>query len=126
MFFLGFSKQIIAILNEQNVEFSTFDILEDEEVRQGKTVSMFCKFNMIWSFFFQFSTFLPRLEEIFRLADIPATVRQWRIVGRIGYREGACRKRRASVSAAAKGSCIQVENLYQSKYLPVLLGIPGK
>uniref|UniRef100_A0A1B6FH87 Thioredoxin domain-containing protein n=1 Tax=Cuerna arida TaxID=1464854 RepID=A0A1B6FH87_9HEMI len=31
----GFSKQIVALLNETNVKFGTFDILEDEEVRQG-------------------------------------------------------------------------------------------
>ncbi|XP_061491626.1 glutaredoxin-3 [Rhineura floridana] len=31
----GFSKQIIEILNNTGVEYETFDILEDEEVRQG-------------------------------------------------------------------------------------------
>ncbi|KFO38239.1 Glutaredoxin-3 [Fukomys damarensis] len=31
----GFSKQILEILNSTGVEFETFDILEDEEVRQG-------------------------------------------------------------------------------------------
>ncbi|XP_006880186.1 PREDICTED: glutaredoxin-3 [Elephantulus edwardii] len=31
----GFSKQILEILNSTNVEYETFDILEDEEVRQG-------------------------------------------------------------------------------------------
>ena len=36
----GFSRQIVALLNEQNVKFDTFDILEDEEVRAGlKTFS---------------------------------------------------------------------------------------
>ncbi|XP_052772838.1 glutaredoxin-3-like [Mya arenaria] len=36
----GFSKQTIAILNESGVEYSTFDILGDDEVRQGlKTFS---------------------------------------------------------------------------------------
>lgn len=36
----GFSKQTVALLNEQNVKYSTFDILSDEEVRQGlKTYS---------------------------------------------------------------------------------------
>ncbi|XP_059586002.1 glutaredoxin-3 [Alligator mississippiensis] len=36
----GFSKQIIEILNGTGVDFETFDILEDEEVRQGlKTYS---------------------------------------------------------------------------------------
>ncbi|KAF9028893.1 glutaredoxin [Hymenopellis radicata] len=31
----GFSRRITALLNEQNVEFTSFDILEDEAVRQG-------------------------------------------------------------------------------------------
>lgn len=36
----GFSKQIVAILNETGVKYSTFDILKDEAVRQGlKTFS---------------------------------------------------------------------------------------
>lgn len=36
----GFSKQLIAILNETKVPYGTFDILEDEDVRQGlKTYS---------------------------------------------------------------------------------------
>ncbi|KAE8590276.1 hypothetical protein XENTR_v10018003 [Xenopus tropicalis] len=36
----GFSRQIVALLNDQKVQFSSFDILSDEEVRQGlKTFS---------------------------------------------------------------------------------------
>lgn len=36
----GFSKQLIAILNETGVDYATFDILTDEDVRQGlKTFS---------------------------------------------------------------------------------------
>ncbi|XP_065095756.1 glutaredoxin 3 [Ochlerotatus camptorhynchus] len=36
----GFSKQLIAIMNETGVQYDTFDILTDEEVRQGlKTYS---------------------------------------------------------------------------------------
>ncbi|XP_004438920.2 PREDICTED: glutaredoxin-3 [Ceratotherium simum simum] len=31
----GFSKQILEVLNSTGVEYETFDILEDEEVRQG-------------------------------------------------------------------------------------------
>jgi len=34
---IGFSKQIVALLNEDNIEYSSFNILSDEEVRQGKT-----------------------------------------------------------------------------------------
>lgn len=36
----GFSRQIVALLSEHNIQFSSFDILSDEEVRQGlKTFS---------------------------------------------------------------------------------------
>ncbi|XP_023160631.2 glutaredoxin 3 [Drosophila hydei] len=36
----GFSKQLIAIVNDTNLPYETFDILSDEEVRQGlKTFS---------------------------------------------------------------------------------------
>ena len=36
----GFSRQTIEILNNQNVKFSYFDILSDNEVREGlKTYS---------------------------------------------------------------------------------------
>jgi Grx4 family monothiol glutaredoxin len=36
----GFSRQIVEILNQHNVSFGTFDILQDEDVRQGlKTYS---------------------------------------------------------------------------------------
>ena len=34
-YFSGFSKQITAILKDANVKYSSFNILEDEEVRQG-------------------------------------------------------------------------------------------
>ena len=32
----GFSRQLVAILNEIDVEYSSFNILADEEVRQGE------------------------------------------------------------------------------------------
>uniref|UniRef100_A0AAQ5YGC2 Thioredoxin domain-containing protein n=1 Tax=Amphiprion ocellaris TaxID=80972 RepID=A0AAQ5YGC2_AMPOC len=36
----GFSRQIVALLKEHSIQFSSFDILSDEEVRQGlKTYS---------------------------------------------------------------------------------------
>ncbi|GAB9468201.1 Grx4 family monothiol glutaredoxin [Globisporangium polare] len=31
----GFSRQVVALLNEENIQYGTFDILNDEEVRQG-------------------------------------------------------------------------------------------
>lgn len=33
--FCGFSRQAISLLNSRNVDYNTFDILSDEEVRQG-------------------------------------------------------------------------------------------
>ncbi|KAJ7278229.1 putative glutaredoxin [Mycena rebaudengoi] len=37
----GFSRKISALLKEQNVEFTTFDILEDEDVRQGEWIVLY-------------------------------------------------------------------------------------
>lgn len=34
----GFSKKIVALLDEDKVKYSTFDILGDEDVRQGLKV----------------------------------------------------------------------------------------
>jgi glutaredoxin len=34
----GFSKKTCALLKEQNVEFTHFDILTDEDVRQGDSI----------------------------------------------------------------------------------------
>ena len=34
----GFSKQVVALLQEMNVDFTSFDILGDEDVRQGTLV----------------------------------------------------------------------------------------
>jgi len=34
----GFSRQTVALLREQGVDFSTFDILSDERIRQGLKV----------------------------------------------------------------------------------------
>ena len=35
----GFSRQIVGILKEQNVEFGHFDILTDERVRSGASLN---------------------------------------------------------------------------------------
>lgn len=29
----GFSRQMVALLNEENIQYGTFDILNDDEVR---------------------------------------------------------------------------------------------
>lgn len=34
-FLSGFSKQIVAILNDNSAKYSTFDILSDNDVREG-------------------------------------------------------------------------------------------
>jgi len=40
IFRCGFSRTLIQIMNETKVDYETFDILQDEEVRQGlKTFS---------------------------------------------------------------------------------------
>lgn len=38
----GFSRQMIELLNESNIEYSSFNILSDEEVRQGITHIINC------------------------------------------------------------------------------------
>ena len=37
---VGFSRTITGLLAEHNVEYSSFNILADEEVRQGKFISI--------------------------------------------------------------------------------------
>lgn len=45
----GFSRQILEIMNNTGVEYDTFDILEDEEVRQGlKTYSNWPTFPQLY------------------------------------------------------------------------------
>lgn len=45
----GFSKQILAIMNSAGVDYDTFDILQDEEVRQGlKTYSNWPTFPQLY------------------------------------------------------------------------------
>ncbi|KAK5598388.1 Glutaredoxin 3 [Crenichthys baileyi] len=45
----GFSRQIVGLLKEHNIQFSSFDILSDEEVRQGlKTFSNWPTFPQLY------------------------------------------------------------------------------
>ncbi|XP_058503333.1 glutaredoxin 3 [Solea solea] len=45
----GFSRQIVSLLKQHNIQFSTFDILSDEEVRQGlKTYSNWPTFPQLY------------------------------------------------------------------------------
>jgi glutaredoxin-related protein len=51
----GFSRKICGLLRDKNIEFSHFDILTDESVRQGKIVS---KYTVIaWT-----NDFLPKVS----------------------------------------------------------------
>lgn len=36
----GFSRQIVELLNKRNIDYATFDILEDNEVRQGMSLEI--------------------------------------------------------------------------------------
>ena len=45
----GFSRQTVAILREQEVKFTHFDILQDEAVRQGACLPVTSSFsNLLW------------------------------------------------------------------------------
>jgi len=41
----GFSRKAVALLNEQKVEFTHFDILTDDNVRQGQLGVLCCCFS---------------------------------------------------------------------------------
>eukprot|EP01118_Nematostelium_gracile_P020053 TRINITY_DN95_c0_g1_i1.p1 TRINITY_DN95_c0_g1~~TRINITY_DN95_c0_g1_i1.p1 ORF type:complete len:190 (+),score=78.96 TRINITY_DN95_c0_g1_i1:281-850(+) len=46
----GFSRKIVEILNTENIQFGSFDILQDEEVRQGlKTFSNWPTYPQLYS-----------------------------------------------------------------------------
>lgn len=46
---VGFSRQIVQILKDHDVQYSSFDILSDEEVRQGlKTYSNWPTFPQVY------------------------------------------------------------------------------
>jgi Grx4 family monothiol glutaredoxin len=46
----GFSRSVVALLREENVVFDYFDILQDDEVRQGlKTFSDWPTFPQIYA-----------------------------------------------------------------------------
>lgn len=45
----GFSRQIVALLKQAGIRFSTFDILQDDEVRQGlKTFANWPTYPQLW------------------------------------------------------------------------------
>jgi Grx4 family monothiol glutaredoxin len=48
-FVIGFSRQIVAILDGTGSKYSTFDILKDENVRQGlKTYAEWPTYPQLW------------------------------------------------------------------------------
>lgn len=42
----GFSRKIVGLLNDQDVKFSSFDILSDEGVRSGIVLPPPCRFSV--------------------------------------------------------------------------------
>lgn len=53
----GFSRQLMEILQPLNIQFKTFDILEDEEVRQGlKKFSNWPTYPQVCSKLFEFTS----------------------------------------------------------------------
>ena len=46
---IGFSRQIIGILEEYNADFGSFNILMDDEVRQGKFLLSTSTFDLVSS-----------------------------------------------------------------------------
>jgi hypothetical protein len=73
------SNKIVAILKEQNIEFSSFNILADEEVRNGLKVTIS-----------QLKILKP--EGVFKLADISTTLYRRKTCRGFGYRQGDGRR----------------------------------
>jgi glutaredoxin-related protein len=73
----GFSRQTVGLLREKGVEFAWFDILSDEEVRQGlKKVN-------------DWPSKLIQEPHVYLLTDsFPSDHPQWRITRWIGYLQG--------------------------------------
>jgi hypothetical protein len=71
----GFSRQTVAIFKEQNVDFTHFDILTDESVRQG----MYITLSKVNGSLICWDNFLFRTESAEQLAYVPADHRQWRV-----------------------------------------------
>ena len=79
----GFSRKICGLLQDQKIDFSHFDILTDESVRQGEPVLIppllaFEELNL---------SRVDRSQEAKRLAYVPATYRQGRTCWRFRHRQ---------------------------------------
>lgn len=51
----GFSKKIVALLNDNGISYGSFDILSDEDVRQGTDLPSRAKISCESSFVYQLS-----------------------------------------------------------------------
>ena len=73
----GFSRQTVGLLREKGVEFAWFDILSDEDVRQGlKKVN-------------DWPSKSSKFLQVYMLMDsIPSDHPQWRTTRWIGYLQG--------------------------------------
>jgi hypothetical protein len=79
----GFSKRTVALLREQGVGFSHFDILTDESVRAGERLPLRCVgepllADLDWN--------RPKGTE--QLAHLPTAYYQWGVCWGIRYRSG--------------------------------------
>lgn len=85
--FSGFSRQTVALLNECGTKFSTFNILADDEVRQGTCITGW----MFAGFHFQtlvLSLSLCRTKEVLQLAHISTAVCKGGITRWTGHSQG--------------------------------------
>lgn len=77
----GFSRKISALLKNNDIQFTHFDILLDENVRQGRsTFASICSSTE--------PSFSRRTQEIERLAHVPPAYRKGRTSRRLGYCPG--------------------------------------
>lgn len=96
----GFSRTIVGLLRDRNVEFTHFDILSDESVRSGAysdllDASLSITLQLNFGSLIQSNTFIKhRSEGTKQLANIPAAYCWRRIRGWIRHSEGDDRKRR--------------------------------
>ena len=88
---------MVAILNELGVEYSSFNILADQEVRQGKAKSrtrilhhgmIISTVQLIVLLFIVLLCGVLSSEDLLQLAHVPTAVCQWGTGRRTRYYEG--------------------------------------
>lgn len=78
----GFSKQLVELLSKHNIEYDTFDILQDEQVRQGlKELSDWPTYPQIYSKG-EFVGGLDILKQLAESGELEKTLKPWSIVHR--------------------------------------------